>query len=224
MKLKNKLLFVIFILLLFLFIFSIKANASFDFSYNDVTYTFPDLPENSDKFDNRYFSIFKYSNGTYQLLSYVGFDPSTMIVINNNTKLHGVCYNDGSYIKDINGGRIVKFWTATDDTWTFDSWQPGRSIYEYYGGAETADKFIYSTVDIYPLVGGDIYGNTAPFTINSGFFFQKTLQLLIPQIQTVEELPKIVTIVIKTIIPIGLIIFGILLLVLLIRWVILRVI
>lgn len=213
MKFNIKFIFIFSFLLLVLILFTPTSQASFNFIFNDVEYSLPDLPDNSSDFDKNHFAIFK-NGDNYTLLSFVNFDISTMKICNTNGSqgYMGIVNNDGS---PQSIARIV-FWNLSADVWKCNSWQPGTGIYQYYGGEERSDKFLYSTDNIYLATG-----NSKGFTILDDFFFGAVLYQ-VPTLEKVTELPGIIMGTVKGIIPVSLIVLLMVLLVLLTRSVISR--
>lgn len=83
----------------------------------------------------------------------------------------------------------------------------------------SAEQIIYSTCDIYLHIASiNNIDSSEPFLLAPGLG-----RILVPTVETAKEIPGLMTKVLMIILPIGLILFGMLLLVLLIRLVISRV-
>lgn len=107
----------------------------------------PTLPVEVEEFDPRYYSIFG-TVASPTLLNWKGFDPETMKIVNvNQTNGYiGIVYSSNSQL--VSEAR-ARFWNIIDGKWQLASWQPSSPDYGYYHGEENADKFLYSTVDMY---------------------------------------------------------------------------
>ena len=190
LKNKVKILFT----LLFAFLLLTLSNnvfATFTFTHDDISYTFNTLPD-SPYFNKEYFSILK-SGDNFLFLSYVGFNPDTMTIINTN-KLSGYSGIANKSTGSISSAR-VKFWTYDTNTssYSFDDWQPDSAFYQYYDGSEKSDNYIYSTVPIYLATG---LGDKGTYSISEDVFFQvappEEEKPEVPEIPE-EETPKATT-------------------------------
>lgn len=214
MKLNVKFLLIFSLLLLSLILFAPGSQAAFNFSCEGVEYSLPDLPEDSNNFDKNHFSIFKGGKSSYTLLSYLNFDVSTMKICNTNSEpgYMGIVDYNGSPQRV---ARIV-FWDFGSGVWELAGWQPGSGIYQYYTSAETSDKFIYSTDNIYLATGND-----RGFSISDSFFFPGAVPQ-VPMLKTVAEIPVVMVEVAKVIIPVSLTLLSMVLVISLILLVVSR--
>lgn len=93
-------------------------------------------------------------------------------------------------------------------------------------GSNSVIQESFNSISLIPVFADNniVYYNVEGHT-NGDIFFQNPVQevVVIPVLEGVEELPKAVTTTLKMILPVGLVVFGILLLVYIIRLLILRV-
>lgn len=93
-------------------------------------------------------------------------------------------------------------------------------------GSNSVIQESFNSISLIPVFADNniVYYNVEGH-INGDIFFQNPVQevVVIPVLEGVEELPKAVTTTLKMILPVGLVVFGILLLVYIIRLLILRV-
>lgn len=93
-------------------------------------------------------------------------------------------------------------------------------------GSNSVIQESFNSISLIPVFADNniVYYNVEGHT-NGDTFFQNPVQevVVIPVLEGVEELPKAVTTTLKMILPVGLVVFGILLLVYIIRLLILRV-
>lgn len=189
-KNKVKILLTLFFALLLLTLNN-NVFATFTFTHDDVSYTINTLPDDTN-FNKDYFSILKKGND-FLLLSYIGYNPDTMTIINTNQS-SGYTGIANTYDGTPSAGR-VKLWnySTSSNTYTMDSWQPSTSFYRYYSGAEMEDKYLYSTVPIYLATGS---GDTGTYLISDEVFFQvappEEEKPEVPEIPE-EETPKATT-------------------------------
>lgn len=155
--------------------------ATFTFTHDDVSYTINTLPDDPN-FNKDYFSILK-SGEDFLILSYIGYNPDTMTIINTNAT-DGYTGIANSYDGTPSTGR-VKLWNYDTSTnrYSMDTWQPNKAFYRYYHGAEMNDKYLYSTVPIYLASGS---GDTGTYLISDEIFFQ-----VAPPEEEKPEVPEI---------------------------------
>lgn len=209
-KINNKKFIIkIFLIFLFLIIYMLFTNSkvkAMTFTYNDNEYNLPDLPEVSENFDGVHYSIFTYRGG-YTLLTYVNYTNNSSYVYTSNHGSFGLA-NDGN-----SNGR-VKIWyiNSNGDGWYMNSWQADNYYFGYSSTEFNSTNFIYSTVNIY----GALSANT-PDTETVLFPQVAPTEEIIILTTTLEELPRAIIKMMTILIPVGLMIFGILLLIYLIR-------
>ncbi len=200
MKFKNKLFITFIILLFFVLFFNISNVFAFEFTsntgYTTNTHTVPDLETVPDEYisylDTYGYIIQMWSNNKYRL-----------IIL---TSANSYFYRGGSYAGNI-------FTNVSGSAVSFDidiskhlSWSD-VSVSDASGFS--GYNFVYYNADIYTDKD------------KSDLFFQRPPQVVeevtIPVLEGVEELPKAMTTTLKMILPVGLVVFGILLLVYIIR-------
>lgn len=198
--LKNKLLY-IFIIFIFLFI----CNNCFAV---DVTYNVSDIEEVKHNFN---YCLIELENGSIYLLCC------------NSSTYNYLCFNDLTENDNV----------ILSCKETYNNWDIGSLVVYQYDSSSNTFTYVETTgwgnrtyKPIKQVIGSscDIKIMNSP----SEIFFQRTpvplVAVRVGVLEGIQEIPQVIMKVVQLIIPIGLVIFGILLLVLLIRWVILRVI
>lgn len=197
--LKNK--FFYFLILFFVLFFSNVCLAV------DFTYNISEIQEVKDGFN---YCLIELENGNKYLLCC------------NSSTYNYLCFNNEET------GQVILSCKESCSNWDIGT----LSVYHFNNSLNTFD--FVETIGwgdrkykpIKQVIGSscDIkYMNNS-----SEIFFQKTpvplIKVTVGVLEGIQEIPQVIMKVVQLIIPIGLVIFGILLLVLLIRWVILRVI
>ena len=184
---------VTFISFIILFSFTSSCFASYNFFYDLESYSI-DLPEDG----NTYIAIFHIPNQEYFLC----FTSSTPIL----------CY----YPETDNHSKVYLRMT-------------NGSVYQVnYKSKVTMEHHNISSTSYYSITSQEnvAYLSHNIYDIEANLVFQQAPQIVgqvtIPAIQQVEEIPQVMGEVMKIILPIGLIIFGVFLLILLVRLVISR--
>lgn len=198
--LKNKkILFILVAFLFCLFVFSGSSKATFDFTYNDVNYSLPDLPVQNDE----NFLIFKGGN-RFCIMVFDGSFCYSSEYISSNQKFDRF-YTDGSFFK------TYVYEPGVFDNYYNDSNYRGSS---YYSSACPFKNLVYSSIDIYSdSTLSEVVFRKAPL---------KAEAVEIPTLQEAQQIPEIITKVIKMIIPVCLVILAMLLIISLIQSVIYR--
>ncbi len=233
--LKNKKILIIFILIFsLLLVFTSNSFASIDIVKDKVNYSFPDLPYK----DRPYFilgtpespELFQPYYSIEEFKSIYGLDNNYQyeyLIANNytnNVTLHLAfvfCYKDNGEYKYYTTVHENRGWSNARYKIVNGKWQlDGRT-----GDVATRKENIFaSSQNIYYERG--LTGVTQNSTFNTSIdnaFFQKTPpQVTVVEIAQVEEIPKAIVGVMKTIIPVGLVVLSIFLIIYLIRLVILR--
>ena len=198
MKLKNKILLIVFLILMFiLFLNTSNVFASFNFTYNDTKYTVPDIPT-----DYPYYLIIDKGSGVFRLFmceNEMIFKTATLANGSKVISLHST----------VSGGTIYQYTNLAGDNVTIsDSY---RSL-----GTGTSLGIDYNTVSIvysnHDLYHGEELVFQSPVTEVPG--------VQIPALETAEEVPQAMTQTLKILIPVGLIVLSVGLVIYLIKRVI----
>lgn len=229
-------------LIIFIFIFSIlllcanNSFASIDITKDNISYSFPDLPykdrpyfilgtPDSPELFQPYYSVQEFKS-IYNLDNTYQYEYLIANNYTNNVTMHIAfmfCYKDiGEYkyytTVHQNSGWSNARYKIVNGKWQLD----GRT-----GDVATRkDNILASSQNIYYEQGIGKAGLTQNATFDTSIdnaFFQKTPpQVTVVEIAQVEEIPKAIVGVMKTIIPVGLVVLSIFLVIYLIRLVILR--
>lgn len=205
-------------LLFFLIIFILNNTNVFAFSYPSIDNVDIDID-----YKYKWFLIqsVSLSNGVYNI--------SLHLFASNDASMNGAMfeYDKSGYSYNI----YPNIETGELNYWKFNSTSDSSSW-----GSPVSNKVLTSSTNYFT-----IYSAAYPLNIREGnidiynksdgtLFFQKTLVPEIPEIvgttipalETAEQIPTAMVETLKVIIPVGLVIFGILLLILLVKSVILR--
>ena len=198
---KNK----IFITLLFFLILFILNNTNvfaLTFTYDNNDYNI-DLPEDFNLEDHPDFIIKKSVKGTaiYQL-AYPASDYDLPFLYYSSTNPKGVRY----YITG----------TTTCGQWKYYNYYPDTG----WDVLKTTSKYTITYISDGYEEGYCIFSTADIYDTNGELFFQKTPvtvipETIIPALETAEQIPTAMVETLKMIIPVGLVIFGVLLLILL---------
>lgn len=208
MNLKNKFFIIFFILLIFI-CFSTSSFCSYDININNNEYKFPD------EFGNHPYKLFLYDNSVGHF-SYAFVSCDTPFTVVQNLDGNYIFSSQSSFYRTSfsTGSSGVVF----DDVYDFSSSVMSlednfNTFYKSYIFAFSADEnlFYYTSHDIKDNEDNVVFPS-AP-----------SLQVMIPKIQQVEEIPQVMEQVMKILIPVGLIVFSIGLVIYLTRLVISRV-
>lgn len=154
-----KIYLIILISIFILFFLLNPVNASFDFvNSNDIEYSFPDLPEDSEEFNSECFFIGTYQGNTiiYTFIPNSGFSSSDIkVCMDTRTWFFENCYCRG--------------YTLTNNSWVYDSWQPGYAVtvkfygsYVIYGSSFNIYKYNSSIINSTELhYSADIKNSTS---------------------------------------------------------------
>lgn len=198
MKLKNKILLIVFLILMFiLFLNTSNVFASFNFTYNDTNYTVPDIPT-----DYPYYLIIDKGNGVFRLYMCENEMIFKTVTLANGSKSI-LLYST------VSAGTIYQYTNLAGDNVTisdlYRSIGTGTSLAIDYNTV----SIVYSNHDLYH--GGELVFQS-PVTEVPG--------VLIPALETAEEVPQAMAQTLKIVIPVCLIVLGIGLLIYLIKRVI----
>jgi len=221
---KNKILILFLLFVILTISISLNCFASYDLTVQDrdnKTYTFSLSDE---LMTPKYFYVYYYKSTTsyrMDILGYVCSDYEFRVsYYNSNGSTHKkFVFIDGFY-------HDLKYYQTQGMSYH----SPFEVEIDKFNKLTLNDLKTDSLPSYSPTyfdIGSFIYSNTDIKDIDGNVFFQPTPQLVgevtIPEITQVEEIPQVVSKVLEMIIPIGLTIFGIGLLILLMRLVILRV-
>lgn len=182
-----------------LLIFTFCSNVlAINLKYEGKEYTLPEIPDFPSGYDN-YFIFYSTS---FQSGATLCFFKSGTIIYNNSNYIDFNCTGSNTfYTYSLN---CVLSSSTSSSRWISDGTSTQVRYSKGYGFS------VYTTEDIKNSSGNVVF-QKAPVTVGT-----------IPKITQVEEIPQVMGEVLKVIIPIGLIIFGIGLLILLVRLVISR--
>lgn len=212
MKLINNKILMFFLLTFVFFIFLNMTTVfgSFDFTYNNTNYSLPDLP--FDIIDHPDFLIVIDKNKNYQVCY-----PSSTYQIpfyyqnSKDSKYQGIQYwsnNDTEkvIVGNISNGLNWCYYSLSSSSSSWSSMQTTKAnqIQTLNSFDNMTRSVIYSSVNIINEDG-------------SVFFLAPVPMMVVPVLETAEELPKAILGTLKTIIPVCLVLLAVVLLVYLIR-------
>lgn len=207
---KNKFFLILLIFFILILVFCVSSFASTELQFsNGEKYTFPDF---SDKVQNKDYCIVYGNNenvGTYFILLVYDKEQNNPYLYNSSGNYSLKLFPTDKKVEYSNSIRYNYYFVRSNNasSWSYSSTSDASGFY-FSGGIYG----VYTTQDL-----KDTEGNVV---------FQPTPQLVgevtIPEITQVGEIPQMMGKVLEMIIPIGLIIFGIGLLILLVRLVISR--
>lgn len=208
MKILKKCLLIILIIFLFFnsTVFGVTNVDLSGYNFIDITTLENDVVEKAKNTD-------EYLSGNYYLL--FGKNDNSLYTVYFIKKVEGL----KCYISSFDNNKfIIKANIDTDCVYYRYDVSSGlysrniqNSVNFWVYSTDKENCIFYSEIDIFEDLD------------NSILFFQPPVVVVIPVLEGVEELPKAVTTTLKMILPVGLVVFGILLLVYIIRLLILRV-
>ena len=200
MNLKNKF-FLIILLFLFFVLLCTNSFANFDFTYDDVSYSYPNIP-----IDNSHsnFIITNPDNLEFDCLFLFPSDLSNLGGNDHVTTSGNIDNFTVSFYLDNAGGLKVYYYYPDTSSWVYHHTLNAAS------SIKSTDNILYSTFNLVNEDGVTVFP-VAPTPVK------------IPAIQQVEEIPQVMEQVLTILIPIGLIVFSIGLVIYLTRLVISRV-
>lgn len=209
MNLKNKLFIITLIALCILLFFNISTvNATVDVTYKNENLQLPDFPS-------------EVSDYAYKIVVERGKAEKYVLCCRKIPFIHQEeCSYFGSYNADcinVTDGSCVFYSIipGTTTIWEKDTYFTGN-FHGFSGFNINWYGMIYSNADILNKDDGAVFFQETPQVVTT------TTTTTITKIAKVEELPKIIAEILKVIIPVGLVIFGMVLLILVIKSVISR--
>lgn len=202
MKLNNKIFLIFFLLLAFVLFFNINnvyANSDITFkSNNGVSYTIPNFSDDSVTFENGY------------IIGLFG-DEIRLLILNESSPLF--CLS-GDFIASYSS---IKCYCLVDNSFV------RNSSLDYDGFGNTSTSFMkYSEV----LYSTNDFVTSSDFSVvkynksGDNFFLPPVTGVVIPALETAEQIPETIVKTLKILIPVGLVVLAVGLIIYLIKRVI----
>lgn len=191
---KNKIFIIILLVLITLFSFTCVSLASFDVTVDDTVYTVPDLPIPSES----YTDYVLFLNKDYYYVAFLNnIDLDDLYVTGSNGVYGGISFKSGT-------GDMYRCKTTDSSFVFYESIHSSMAPYAGYG----LTVLLQTTVDIQDISSGEVVFPQTPLPT----------QVVKPaEVTKVEEIPEMILEILGMMIPIFLTIFGVLLVLYLIK-------